>query len=102
MINSVIHSNVEAPPEIIAILQKGVSEASDLLKSSRRYQSRIFGFFTLFNSLPDVDSAKKAIDLAIKSREVLINTLKNFEIALNNYNKQAAAFVDGGYSENAA
>ncbi len=73
IIDGIARQNIQAPDDLIAMLQDAIMEAEQLLSQARSYKSRFIGNIKSILGIGDTkpDDIRSAISLAIEARETI-------------------------------
>ncbi len=92
IIDMIIKKNIQAPPELITILQDGINQAEKIINQSRSYKAKLVGgfFSVLFGSAPRAEDIQRAVDLAKEAKRVVISAAQEFDKEYAAYLEQVA------------
>jgi len=91
---------VEAPPEIIGILEQGIVDAQSLLGEARAHEKRFAGFFSrLVGMPPRPDEIKQALVLAREAHRVLVSAAQAFDDAYREWREELLSSQQQGEND---
>jgi|TARA_B100001971_G_C18168699_1_gene525786 uncharacterized protein YaaR (DUF327 family) len=86
IINNMVNQKIQAPPDVIAILQNGINEAGALLNQSRSYENRfVDSFKQMFGAKHDIQDIINSINLVTQAGQIIDKSARQFDIAFQQY-----------------